>query len=98
MNSPTTPSMSAVVSMDASGRLVLPKLVRELLQLRAGAKFTAEVVGGRIELTPEIDNEGCEIVEKDGLPVIRSRSGKKVDVVAAIKADREARIRHILRR
>lgn len=91
MNSPITPA----ISMDASGRLVLPKALRDQLNLKAGARLTAEVVGGRIELTPEADDGDFEIVEKNGLPVIRSRSGKRFDAVAAIKADREDRIRHL---
>lgn len=81
--------------MDASGRLVLPKALREQLNLKTGARFVAEVVAGRIELTPEADDGDFEIIEKNGLPVIRSRSGQKIDAVAAIKADREDRIRHL---
>lgn len=91
MNAPTI----SAISMDASGRLVLPKALREQLNLKAGARLTAEIVGGRIELTPEADDGDFEIAEKNGLPVVRSRSGKKFDAVAAIKADREDRIRHL---
>lgn len=91
MNSPVIPA----ISMDASGRLVLPKALRDQLQLKAGSKLRAEVVGGRIELTPEDDDGDFEIVEKNGLPVIRSRGGKRFDALAAIKADREDRIRHL---
>lgn len=81
--------------MDASGRLVLPKAVRDQLQLKAGAMLRAEVVGGRIELTPQDDD--CELVQKNGLWVIRSKSpdAPPFDAVAAIKADRQARIRKL---
>lgn len=78
--------------MDASGRLVLPKAVRDQLHLKAGARLRAEVVGGRIELTPQDDD--CELVEKNGLWVIRSNTPgePRFDAVAAIKADRAARM------
>ncbi|MGQ0529752.1 MAG: AbrB/MazE/SpoVT family DNA-binding domain-containing protein [Panacagrimonas sp.] len=89
MNSPTV----IPITVDASGRLVLPKAMRDELNLRPGTKLKAEIVAGRIELTPEDDD--CELVEKDGLWVIRSRSGRKFDAVAAIREDREDRIRHL---
>ncbi len=82
--------------MDASGRLVLPKAVRDQLHLKAGARLTAEVVGGRIELTPQDDD--CEIVVKDGMPVIRFRRNVKVDAAAAVREDREEQANRALRR
>lgn len=92
MNSPIV----SAISMDASGRLVLPKAVRDQLHLKAGAKLRAEVVGGRIELTPE--DGDCEVVEKNGMWVLRSRSGAKFDAAAAVRADREEQARRALRR
>lgn len=91
MNSPTVPA----IVMDASGRLVLPKALRDQLQLKAGAKLRAEVVGGRIELTPEDDD--CELVEKNGLWVIRSKNpdATKFDAAAELKTSRQARIRKL---
>lgn len=92
MNSPIAPA----ISIDASGRLVLPKALRDQLNLKAGSRLTAEVVGGRIELTPEDDD--CELVEKNGLWVIRSRSGEKFDAAAAVRDDRDEQARRALRR
>jgi AbrB family looped-hinge helix DNA binding protein len=38
--------------MDAAGRLVLPKAVRERAQLTPGAPIEVRVVDGRVELEP----------------------------------------------
>ena len=42
--------MTAVLTLDKAGRLVLPKSMRESLRLRPGARLTAEIVGDKIEL------------------------------------------------
>jgi len=39
--------------MDATGRLVLPRAMRQKLALKGGAKLRAELAGGSIQLTPE---------------------------------------------
>lgn len=41
------------VTMDAAGRLVIPKSVRETAELRPGAPLLIGVVDGRIEIVPE---------------------------------------------
>ena len=41
-----------MLTMDASGRLVIPKEIRRLLHLSAGAELRSAVVGNRLELTP----------------------------------------------
>ncbi len=38
--------------MDAAGRLVLPKVIRERAQLAPGAPIEVRVVEGRVELEP----------------------------------------------
>ncbi len=40
------------VTMDAAGRVVLPKAIRERAQLSAGTQLQVRVVDGRIELEP----------------------------------------------
>lgn len=72
--------------MDGSGRLVLPKAVRDQLHLRGGARFSAEIVGGRIELTP-VDDE-VKLVRKGRTLVLRAPPSA-VGVAEAIRADRE---------
>ena len=61
--------MSVTVSVDKSGRLVLPKPMREQMPLRPGAKLKAEIVGDKIELSQEVSPVTI-IKKKDGLPVI----------------------------
>ena len=81
--------MNATIQMDASGRLVLPKVLRERLNLRAGASLRASVVAGHIELVPLADAEAPPLLRKGGLTVIAA-TGRKLDAAAAVAAEREA--------
>jgi AbrB family looped-hinge helix DNA binding protein len=55
--------MTATITIDGSGRLVLPKAMRDALHLRQGSKLRAEIIGDKISLGS--DNSGL-IVEKRG--------------------------------
>jgi len=74
--------------MDASGRLVLPKKVRDRLSLAGGATLRAEVVAGRVELTPVDATEALPMARKRGILVLK-QSGAAVDAAAAVAAERE---------
>lgn len=78
--------MSATVTIDSAGRLVLPKAFRERLHLRAGDKLSADVVADRIELTP-VPDEHVKLVRK-GKRLVMVGAGP-VSVVDAVKAARE---------
>jgi len=81
--------MSTTILMDASGRLVLPKAIRERLNLAKGATMRAEVVAGRIELTP-IESVGeTGLSRKAGITVLK-RTGAITDAAAAVAAERDA--------
>ena len=41
-----------ITTMDAAGRLVLPKAIRERAQLVAGRPLEVRVVDGRVEIEP----------------------------------------------
>ena len=82
-----TDATASVISMDASGRFVLPKAVRDQLCLKPGSRFSVEVVAGRIELTPQ-DDEEVQLVRVNGRLVLRAPPSK-VGVAAASVADRE---------
>lgn len=89
--------MTYTIQIDASGRLVLPKAVRERLNLTAGANLRAEVVAGHIELTPVADAQKAELTRKAGIAVLK-RTGVKADAAAAIASEREALEERALRR
>ena len=78
--------MSATVTIDSAGRLVLPKAFRERLHLRAGDKLSADVVADRIELTP-VPDEHVKLVRK-GKRLVIAGAGP-FSAVEALKAARE---------
>jgi AbrB family looped-hinge helix DNA binding protein len=88
--------MSTTISMDKAGRIILPKLVRERLHLRANSKLDLNIIADRIELTPIADTPNVRLVRKGkrlvlaGLPPLDDEQ-----VVAAIQADRDERIEQL---
>lgn len=86
--------MSTTISIDKAGRLVLPKAIREKFHLQGGAQVEVQTVGDHIELFPVVD--GCaEVVEDaDGWLVVADGGGD-IDIVAAIREDREERDAHV---
>ncbi len=83
--------MSITITLGKSGRLVVPKVIRERLGLREGSRLKLEIQGGKIEAEPEADEVDIDL--SSGFPVIRAKSPRKgLSAVEAIKAEREARI------
>ncbi len=80
---------NAIVTMDGSGRLVIPKEIRRLLHLSSGSVLRPAVVGNRLELTP-VEAPGPKPQRKSGLMVL-PRTGQTFDAVAALAATRESR-------
>jgi bifunctional DNA-binding transcriptional regulator/antitoxin component of YhaV-PrlF toxin-antitoxin module len=66
--------MKAMVSIDAVGRMVLPKLVREAMGISGRGEVAIEVVGDRAELRcadnpgAEVSNQGRRLVHAGPLP------------------------------
>ena len=89
--------MKSTIQMDASGRLVLPKSVRERLNLRRGARLRAEVVAGHIELVP-VGTTGADVVTAKGGILVLKRTGSKADAAAAVAAERKDQEARGLRR
>lgn len=82
--------MSITITLGKSGRLVVPKSIRDNLGLHEGSRLKLEIQGGKLQATPEPDPVDIEM--KDGFPVIRSVPRlKRGSVVQAIKADRDSR-------
>jgi AbrB family looped-hinge helix DNA binding protein len=44
--------MTATITIDSSGRLVLPKAMRNALHLRPGSKLRAEIIGDKTRSLP----------------------------------------------
>jgi AbrB family looped-hinge helix DNA binding protein len=83
--------MSITITLGKSGRLVVPKAIRDSLGLREGSRLKLEIQGGKIEAEPEADEVDIDL--SSGFPVIRPKSAHKgLSAVDAIKADREARM------
>ena len=83
--------MTATLTLDEAGRLLLPQAVVQMLGVKPGAVLTAEVTRDRIEL---INNEAdvpvmTEVVMKDGLLVL-APTGIPVDAASAVRAERDA--------
>jgi AbrB family looped-hinge helix DNA binding protein len=62
--------MNATITIDKSGRIVLPKPVRDELQLRAGDSLELEISGQEITLRPV--RAKMRLVREDGLWVFSS--------------------------
>ena len=60
--------MSTTITLGKSGRIVVPKLLRDRLHLREGSRLRVEIVADRLEFTPEED--AVKIEKRGGLPVI----------------------------
>ena len=58
--------MNATAEIDKSGRLVVPKKLRESLHLVAGTRVALRVEGGEIVIAPEAKVRG--LYGKNGIP------------------------------
>ena len=81
--------MKTRIAMDSSGRLVLPKTVRQLLNTPRTALFEAEVLGHRLELTLA-EPESSKLRQRGKLLVVPKR-GVPADAVQAVQQTREDR-------
>lgn len=88
-------AMKGTVSIDKAGRVVFPQKVRERLHLEPGTVMEFEVIADKIEFRP-LEENNYRILNKGGLWVVAG--GEPTEVVAAVKADRQARIEQLERR
>jgi bifunctional DNA-binding transcriptional regulator/antitoxin component of YhaV-PrlF toxin-antitoxin module len=76
--------------MDSTGRLVIPKSVRQALNASEGAIFEAELLGNRIELT--LKEETPSKLPRQGNLMIVPRQCVDIDAVNAVEDARRERI------
>lgn len=63
--------MRVTVTMDSSGRLAIPRNIREQLHLRSGSRLNLEIKGDGVFLAP-LPDEDARIVKRGGRLVIES--------------------------
>ena len=79
--------MTATLTLDEAGRLVLPEAALRVLGMKPGEQLRADVTQNRIDILPEppVVTEG---VIKRGILVL-PKLGLKMDVAAAVRAERD---------
>jgi len=86
--------MNSIIGMDQAGRLVLPKAVRDQLQLEAGEALELESFEDHVVLRPVRGK--APIYRKRGIWVFRAGAPLKASVVdetvQAVRKDREQQV------
>jgi AbrB family looped-hinge helix DNA binding protein len=88
--------MTATVTIDKAGRLVLPKPMRDALRLKPGATLEIQQNGDSITLRPP--HPRAELVKKNGMWVLKCREPLNVSAMDLIAQSREDRIQTLIRR
>ena len=79
--------MTATLTIDAAGQINLPESLMRVFGAEPGLRLRAEVTADRIELVKDIPVITQGAIENGVL--VLPRLGIKMDVVAAIHADRD---------
>ena len=76
-------------TVDALGRITIPKSLRERLGLSPGSRVRIEADGSRVLIEP---TEGGDLVwDGNGMPLLQAPVPPGYDVLGAIRAGREER-------
>ena len=84
-----------VITIDAAGRVVVPKHIREQLNLLAGTELEIDVAGEWLQLR-KVESAPA-LVRKKGILVHHGDGSAAVDTAAFIRSERDARSRRIVR-
>ena len=76
-------------TIDAAGRIVVPKALRDRLALAPGSEIELEAVADGVFLRPAAT--GPALVLEDGVLIHRGSGGAAVDVVEFLRQQRAAR-------
>jgi len=88
--------MTAKLTLDKAGRVVIPKKLRDKLHMSAGDAFELKNTDDQIVLKP-IRDEAPTMFKKDGMWVIKTGKPLAIeDVNAVIESVREERHRQII--
>ena len=88
--------MNAIAEIDRSGRLVVPKKLRDALHLVPGTRLTVRQEGRGIVLEPEAKPGGLYM--KNGLLVYSTGRKLPSEHVSWVEQDREDRADELLKR
>ena len=89
--------MAITVTLDKTGRVLLPSEIRRQLNLRPGTRLELELMAERIELTPQPEGEPT-IVTASSRRRVLPPTGKPFDAAAATRDERAAQSRRRPRR
>ena len=89
--------MTADLTIDSAGRIVLPSAVRRALNLSAGSRLRLDVVAQRIELTPAPDTD-AELLVVPGRRTVLRPTGRRSDAAALVRAERDTQAERALKR
>jgi bifunctional DNA-binding transcriptional regulator/antitoxin component of YhaV-PrlF toxin-antitoxin module len=82
--------MKTTISMDPSGRLVLPKRIRQALNAPGSATFEAVILANRLELT--LAELTPSRLRRKGKLLVAPKQGVAADAVRALEETRKDRI------
>jgi AbrB family looped-hinge helix DNA binding protein len=78
-------------TIDAAGRLVVPKTLREQFHLTPGSELEIEPTSDGVIIRPA--DRGPALVSKDGVLVHHGPPGATLDIAAFVRQERESRSR-----
>jgi AbrB family looped-hinge helix DNA binding protein len=83
--------MEKVISVDSVGRMVLPKEIREAVNLRRGGPARIRLIpGGKIEIQP-VAQEGRTLKKVGKFLIAFSGENPQYDAAADVQAERDSR-------
>ena len=81
------------ITIDRAGRVVVPKQFRDRFNLVAGTELEIEATGDGLKLRKIVSEP--TLIRKKGFLVHHGTTRAAIDIVEFIRAEREARHRHI---